>query len=189
MNTPIILFIYFIHSTGHSDVLNKLQQLEEISTLENDTLKNTKKTKNDKNTEKNILKKPKKISYHKKEIKDKELNSQDAIIIPIFVLSDLHIHHERHVLSNKNTNENSNKKTNKNIKNNNLKSASLIYPIQPLFNKNSPIVLSQDSSTVLILHSSEKNVLTYSPFDSQWINSDLSDIDSLIAESLIKVSG
>lgn len=146
-----------LHQTGHSEVLRDLLEAESITEAESHFI-------------------TPKIKAGKSDLSSKEKSWRAAVVVPVFVISDMHIHHER-LLSPANSVTGRNKAH---------PSARPDIPVQPLFNKDDAIAVDSDSSSVLILHSSEPIVSTFSPHTKSWRENDLSDLDSLIAEGLTR---
>ena len=144
-----------LHQTGHSEVLNALLESESIREQESN------------------LTAPK-IKAGRSDLTSKEKAWRAAVIVPVFVISDLHIHHERLLSSATSGRQSAHPSARPDI------------PVQPLFNKNEAIAIDSDSSSVLVLHTSESVVSTFSPHTKSWKESDLTDLDSLIAEGLTR---
>ena len=144
-----------LHQTGHSEVLNALLESESIREQESDLI-------------------APKIKASRGDLTSKEKAWRAAVIVPVFVISDLHIHHERLLSSATSGRQSAHPSARPDI------------PVQPLFNKNEAIAIDSDSSSVLVLHTSESVVSTFSPHTKSWKESDLTDLDSLIAEGLTR---
>ena len=111
------------------------------------------------------------------DLTNKKKATRSATVVPVFVIGDLHIHHDRHLAASK---------TGKTKVEEHFPSAVPEIPVQPLFDKDSFIAVDSDSSAVLVLHSSEDSVNTFSPHTRTWRGTSLTDLDSLIAEGLTK---
>lgn len=139
-----------LHQTGHGEALRNLLQMDE--------------------GKENI---GAKIKVGKDDFSSKEKGARPAAVVPVFVLSDVHIHHTRHLGPSVDRKEMH-------------PTARSDVPLQPLFDKDQAIAVDSDSSSVLILHSTETTVNTFSPHTKSWRDSNLSDMDSLIAEGLTR---
>ena len=144
-----------LHQTGHSETLNALLESESIREQESDLI-------------------TPKIKVGRSDLTSKEKAWRAAVIVPVFVISDLHIHHERHLSSASSGRQTAHPSARPDI------------PVQPLFNKNEAIAIDSDSSSVLVLHTTEPVVSTFSPHTKSWRENNLSDLDSLIAEGLTR---
>ena len=142
------------HQTGHGEALRILQQELDIEDSMGPRIK---------------------VGHSDHTSKKKAFRT--ATVVPVFVIGDLHIHHERHLTAST---------TGKSKIAEHFPSALPEIPVQPLFDKDSLIAVDSDSSSVLVLHSSEGSVNTFSPHTKSWRGTDLSDLDSLIAEGLTK---
>ena len=144
-----------LHQTGHGEALRNLMQEEEVK----DSI-------------------GPKIKAGRSDLTAKEKNWRSAAVVPVFVIGDVHIHHERQL--NLDTADDVSKNGD------HFPSAIVDIPVQPLFNKDSTIAVDSDSSSVLVLHSTHPKVSTFSPHTKSWKEIGLSDLDSLIAEGLTR---
>lgn len=142
------------HQTGHGEALRILQQELDIEESMGPRVK---------------------VGHS--DLTSKKKAFRTSTVVPVFVIGDLHIHHERHLAASK---------TGKSKIAEHFPSALSEIPVQPLFDRDSLVAVDSDSSAVLVLHSSEGHVNTFSPHTKTWRETDLSDLDSLIAEGLTK---
>jgi hypothetical protein len=144
-----------LHQTGHGEALRNLMQEEEVKESIGP-----------------------KVKAGRSDHTAKEKSWRSAAVVPVFVIGDVHIHHERQL----------NIDTIDDISKNgeHFPAAIVDIPVQPLFNKDSPIAVDSDSSSVLVLHSTHHKVSTFSPHTKTWKQVVLSDLDSLIAEGLTR---
>ena len=135
-------------------------------------------------------------SYGSKTVRKKaEISAEDrllktAVVVPIFVLSDLHIHNERH-LNTHNSGKESASAASASASASASSSAPAATPreppVQPLLDKDTPVAVDTDSSSVIVVHSSAGFVSTFSPYTRNWRDDvDLTDVDSLVAEGLTR---
>ena len=157
-----------LHQTGHGEALRDLQQIEGVRDETREPL-------------------VPKVKSGRKEYSSKEKGWRPAAVIPVFVISDLHIHHERLLSPSTSTStSNTDEKNNKDSGSGSSSRKNPDIPVQPLFNKDEAIAVDSDSSSVLVLHSSSPTVSTFSPHTKSWRENNLSDLDSLIAEGLTR---
>jgi hypothetical protein len=124
-----------------------------------------------------------KIVRKKAEISAEDRLLKTAVVVPIFVLSDLHIHNERHL----NTHQAGKGASRGSATDKTSAAAPKEPPVQPLLDKDTPVAVDTDSSSVLVVHASAGFVATFSPYTRRWRDDvDLTDVDSLIAEGLTR---
>ena len=107
----------------------------------------------------------------------KEENLSSAVVVPVFIIGNLHIHVERHL---------SEAEDGKTKTEEHFPSAKSNSAVQPLFDKDSLIAIDEETNAILILHADEKSVSTFSPHTEKWREIDITDVDSRIAEGLTR---
>ena len=117
------------------------------------------------------------IQRKKYDLEEKLKKMRGAIVLPVFVLSDMYISHARHLQRNTSS-----------LDYLKMQFPSLVHdePVQPLLNRDSAIAIDEDSAAVIVLHSSIPRVSIYSPHIHYWKLEDMSDVNALIAEGITR---